>query len=615
MKLSLLIILINLLSTALLYPQVEDKALVKIGKYALSEKEYIERIEMTPLLGRKLKGENRKVNEDFLYSLIGEKLLALGAYEFGIDTLPLVKHSLKEFEKMFVRDALYTQKIITPSKAAGEERLNKYLLNPSIIFVHFIKSQSQKEINNIYSLIKLGAPFDSIYVELSNAATDTMTIGIGNLPEADEHKVFALELDEVSTPIESEGLWYIFSVKKKYDPVFARTSGWETEFKRLRKIAAERAEHDFYRDYISNFFASKQVQANGKLLHLLAQHIELILSHKFAKAGDKPDKLALDVIDLLQIEDRISADTLELTYVKLEKKILSLRDFLRFFRFEQFWVKDIEPSEGALYKSIVSTLNTKTKKFIEWELLAAEGYRLGLNKTADVVYQTNMWRENYLFTLMRSNFADSTSASEAEYQNYYEINFRSKKTPQLVNIIEVLTDSLSIAGQVLDELEKGVDIKELARQYSKREWTKSSDGEFGYFPVNNHGELGRIAATMEIGEIYGPVSVKEGFSIFKLIGKKDEVEQLFEYDKVKHEVEQAVKYKTLNDAISKYTTSLAVKYNVEINIELFNSIKVTNINAIVFKHLGFGGKITGVPLLGPFYEWATPWLELKNQNP
>ncbi|HRI45876.1 MAG TPA: hypothetical protein PK559_02125, partial [Ignavibacteriaceae bacterium] len=109
------------------HAQVEDKPLVKIGNYTIFEKEYIERIEMTPLLGRKLKGENRKVREDFLYSLIGEKILSIGAKDYGLDTLELVKHSLNEFEKMFVRDALYKKVVIEPSKEVAENLLNQYL--------------------------------------------------------------------------------------------------------------------------------------------------------------------------------------------------------------------------------------------------------------------------------------------------------------------------------------------------------------------------------------------------------------------------------------------------------------------------------------------------------
>lgn len=589
--------------------QVEDKPLVKIGNYTIFEKEYIERMEMTPLLGRKLKGENRKVREDFLYSLIGEKILSIGAKDYGLDTLELVKHSLNEFEKMFVRDALYKKVVIEPSKEVAENLLNQYLFSPSIVFTHLIKAETKKEIDNIYNLLRLGANFDSIYVEISNSKTDTLTFGIGNLSEEDEVKLFSTPLNGFTEPINLEDKWFIFSIKKKYDPVFAQTAGWEVEFKRLKKVAEERAENKFYREYLTKFFSNKKVNANGKMLHFLAFHVENLLKRKYEKAKPKPDKQTLELINLLQIEDKISLDTLNQPYVSLDDKTHSLKDFIRFFRFEQFSVNSID------YQSIVSVLNTKTKKFIEWELLAAEGYKHQLNSSSEVKYQTQIWRDNYLFTLMRNKFLDSASTTQSDLNKYYEENFRKRKIPSQVNIIEILTDSLQKVYFLLDELEKGTNIKELASEYSIRDWTKKTSGEFGFFPITSHGEIGRIASQMEIGEIYGPLQVKEGYSIFKLIGKKDEVEENIPFDKVESEIKQAVHYKSINDAITRYTVSKANELGIEINNSTFESVKITNINAIVFKHLGFGGKITAVPLLSPFFEWATPWLEQNNINP
>ncbi|MDP2301938.1 MAG: peptidylprolyl isomerase [Ignavibacteria bacterium] len=610
MKIKLsLVLAIYLFHSASMIAQVVDKPLVKIGNYKLSEKEYIERVEMTPLLGRKLKGENRKVKEDFLYSLIGEKLLAIGARDYGIDTLELVKHSLIEFEKMFVRDALYKRKIVEPSRADGEELFDRYLFSPSIVFTTFIHANTKKEIDDIYNLLKLGTPFDSLYVELADAKTDTLTFGIGNLPESDEVKLFGVGLNEFTEPIQLDDKWFLFNIKKKYDPVFAKSAGWEVEFKRLKKVAEGRAEDKYYRDFTKSFFANKIVQANGKMLHFLAAHIENVLKKKYEKVNPKPDKLTLELIDLLQIEDKISPDTLNQPYIQLEQKNHSLKDFIRFFRFEQFSLSTID------YQSIVTLLNNKTKKYIEWELLAHEGYRLNLDKTEEVKYQTNMWRENYLFSLMRNKFMDSTSANSADYQKYYEENYRSKKIPSQVNILEILTDSLNNVYFILDEIEKGVDFKELASKYSNREWTKSSQGEFGFFPITNHGDIGTIASRMEIGEIYGPLKVKEGYSIFKLVGKKEEIEQITPFEKVQSEIEQVVKFKKINDAISSYTASKAVELGVEIDSDYFEQLKISNINALVFKHLGFGGKVTAVPLLTPFFEWATPWLENQNVNP
>ena len=87
--------------------------------------------------------------------------------------------------------------------------------------------------------------------------------------------------------------------------------------------------------------------------------------------------------------------------------------------------------------------------------------------------------------------------------------------------MKFLTDSLEIIESVVRELEKGADFRKLASLHTKRTWTKNNGGEFGFFPVTMYGDIGRIAATMNIGEIYGPIKLPEGYSIFKLIDKRE----------------------------------------------------------------------------------------------
>ena len=187
----------------------------------------------------------------------------------------------------------------------------------------------------------------------------------------------------------------------------------------------------------------------------------------------------------------------------------------------------------------------------------------------------------------------------------------------MVNVAEILTDSLEIVNFVLKEVENGTGFKELARDFNKREWTKSTDGEYGFFPVNLHGEIGRIAAEMNIGEVYGPIKVKEGYSIIKLLDKK-EAESLppsRSFEEVKNDLKTEITNEVIfKDRVMK-TVSLANQHGITINYDALKKVEVTNLSSFGIRNLGFGGKITAVPIIAPFSNWVPIWMESQKELP
>jgi hypothetical protein len=138
----------------------------------------------------------------------------------------------------------------------------------------------------------------------------------------------------------------------------------------------------------------------------------------------------------------------------------------------------------------------------------------------------------------------------------------------------------------------------------------------GFFPVTDYGEIGRIAGGMEIGDFYGPLKIPEGYSLFKLIDKREkESEFITDFDKVKDKIKMELKYQKFSKLIIDKTIELANKYSVEINKELLESLEVTNTTSVFYRYLGFGGRLLAVPMTIPNYNWVKPWLEQKSPTP
>jgi hypothetical protein len=121
---------------------------------------------------------------------------------------------------------------------------------------------------------------------------------------------------------------------------------------------------------------------------------------------------------------------------------------------------------------------------------------------------------------------------------------------------------------------------------------------------------------MEVGEVYGPLKVDEGYSIFKLIGKREpEKETLLPFEESKEKLKAELTQKKLSKFFIDYTVELANKYKINIDEPNFRSLRVNDFKLYTIRHMGFGGRITAVPLTIPFYQWADEWEKSKREMP
>lgn len=584
----------------------EDGIIARIGNDDISVKEFLYRYELTPQLFRENKNIKPELKKEFLYSLIAEKLLAQFARDSFIDTSKIVRETIKSYEEMFVRDALYKKEIGDKSIEKEDSLLDIYLSGPSKIFVIYLSSSNEKQADDLYNLLDSGAPFDSLYSELPDSSKDTLMLVRGQLGESGEEEVFNLQVNAFSHPVLINNTWFVVKLLSGSNPVLDKEQGWETEYKYLQKLSKTRAEHEFYKSYMLKFFDGINAKANAKLMKSLGKEIYKILLSKRI-AYNSPQRIFLEPYDLLKIKKIIGSDTLSMTYIKLEDKQITLNKFIEFFRFEPFFVDTID------YRKVLGILNGKTKTFIEYQLLTEEGYRQGLQNSEEVRENLKRWTENYFSQLISSEFIDSVDVSDEDLKEYLNMIKRGKFSIKKVNIVELYTDSLEIAEQVLKKLDEGENLEDLVKLYSNKQ--DSEKIESGFFPVTSRGEIGQIADRMSIGDVYGPVSYENGYLIFKLIGVEEDSVMNFENkNKLDEDIRREIKFKKSYEALNKFIAKLANKYGFSFNEELLNQINVTSITSVLYDYLGFGGRILAVPLLTPNMEWVKVW-ENMQYNP
>lgn len=606
-------LLITVLAGYCYSQNLSNEPVAKIGSKEISQEEFLKRYELTPFVKKDDSRFQSSSKLSFLYTLAAEKLLALEAEAEGLDQLPVIRFSVEQVEKMFARHKLFEFEISNKINPTDNEIIEDFGKYNSTLYVKFLFSTDEEEIYNLHSFLENGIHFDSILIESPEFEEQKEPIEIvyGQMDESVEDFLFALSPGEFTTPILTPDGWYIFKLINRSEQTLNTEEDKREALNEIKKVIEARQTRKLYNKFYEYFFKDLRIDIDPVLFESLTQKISKQLSLQ-SQANDSSDTRLFNLSsdDVIEIENSFGEDSLELNFVLLPSDPLSLKSVIRTLAFNGF------NSEKSELTYLRAKLDYQIKDLIEKELLSREAIKRGYHLLPEVREEVEMWKENYLFQAIQNKFLDSVRVTEKELKEHYNKISKPENYPPLVNIIEILTDSLEAVDLILRELEEGKDFEELALVYNKREATQSSGGVYGLNPFSYYGEIGTIASEMEIGEVYGPLELPEGYSIFKVIDKEDEkVIMPDPFEKVRDKIYKEVVFTKVKGKLAKFTARLAVKYGVGINTEVLNSIQVTNINSFGIRYLGFGGSLTAVPLVAPNTDWVEEWIKKQQELP
>ncbi|MGE5847701.1 MAG: peptidylprolyl isomerase, partial [Ignavibacteria bacterium] len=556
------------------------------------------------------KEDKLKEKQDFLHQLIAEKLLSIEAGRRGSDTLEAFKDLMIPLENMFVRDALYTSEIKNKISYSKNDIDEGVLRISKLLKLKFIYSKDQHEIEEIFSLLLKGASFDSL-LNLRNEAEEQKVpreVTFGAMEKPVEDAVYSLKIGEFTRPVESEDGFYILKLIDIENNLNLKDQ--ELIREDVKRIVQTRAEFGRYQEYHRNLFGKERAAADREIFEKLSSEFVKKFKEKYSvQKKEYGDKFFLINGEISSVSKSFQPDLLSRPFIKLEKPF-NLKIFLNQLSQEGFYVQD------TTELSIRSSLSSYIRKFIEDQVLTEEGERNGFDNSDEVKKYTGMWKDYYLSKMLMMNMFDSVKVGEEEAYSLYKQNKDMNIHLPLINIAEVLTDSLEVIETVMNELAAGKNIKELAKKYTKRDSLKEKGGEFGFFPITKYGELGKIASQMSIGQIYGPVKLDEGYSVFQLIDKKEDTAGYkMDYKDVKDQIILMLTMEKFEKYVNEYNASLAQTYGVKIYEDVLKNIENSYINLVVVRYMGFGGEIYAVPVTEQYSGWYEVWKERQKLNP
>jgi len=163
-------------------------------------------------------------------------------------------------------------------------------------------------------------------------------------------------------------------------------------------------------------------------------------------------------------------------------------------------------------------------------LLPLHAREMGIHEAEHVAKGIESTRRQALIERIRQiAVLETLDPSKEEMRVYYEAHKDIYVRAERISILEILVDTRVQADSLLAAIERGEDLDELARRYSRRSTRiRRAGGRMQLLRPDKYGNMGWEAENAEIGQIVGPVKTAQGFTVFKVLKKIPGFQQSFD---------------------------------------------------------------------------------------
>lgn len=156
-------------------------------------------------------------------------------------------------------------------------------------------------------------------------------------------------------------------------------------------------------------------------------------------------------------------------------------------------------------------------------MLVEAALRAGVDEEAEAVEWLGNQANQLLISALRARLLRAkVTIAENELRQFYEAHAERYMHPEQIEVQEVLVETEAEALRLMEQIQKGARLGDLAKKYSIRSLEDlDEEGRF-HFHLFEQAFLGgfvEVAEKAEIGVLTGPAKVDEGYSIFKVLSR------------------------------------------------------------------------------------------------
>lgn len=489
-----------------------------IPKYLQSEKTGIERV------------------RNHLQTMIDRELLAMEALAQSIDQSPRFLKKMRRFKEKRLLAVFQAREIrvkITQEEVA--EYFEREGLSRAVRFDEILVEGEDKAAAALGEL-KASKGFSEVAEKYSSGTRSAARGGEEgtyitplDVPPGVRDALFSLEVGEVSEPVKrGENRFAIYKLTD------AATLGLNDDV--LHKI---------YRTLYIEKYADQRVAIAAKLRD---------------EYGVEIDQAGWDLF-LKKIDDQASFETAEERSITLYRHPggkITAEDFIDAARTVKLPLASFADSAQAI--------SFADRTVVANAVIVEAALRAGIHREEEVARTLDERREQLLMILLREQLMeDELAVTAEEVRSYYDSHRDDFARPKLY-LQELLVETEEEAQSLAEQIRSGASLGELAKTHSTRP-AEQQDGEGNMhihdFERARYSRLVRAAQEAPLGELTGPVEVKGGYSVFKVVSREEGSQS---FAQAKKRVEATVKWLRKQVIFEQYLAELREKYAAQVTI-------------------------------------------------
>ncbi len=593
---NLLFLTFTLLLFSSLFAQDPNTVLAEAGKEKITARDFKIRFELSPFVSKRAGTNIDSLKTDFLYSMITEKMWYLEGLDRGLDRSEEFRFYFKPVEDIFLRDALFKKEVESKIMLSADDVTNTIFKAGRTLKTSSLVSQDSAVINELAALLKASktVKLDSLLKlpRFSGVKESPVEINLGTLMDEEvEDHLFRLKPGEVSIPVRSEIGWVIFRIENIVTTPFDLTDKKQTD--QAKQTVKDRRAMHATRAFLKQLAGGRTINIDETAFKSAAAKIHDVISKApFPSAGKSDSSVVLTDNDWKRIRTELGIPGLEQRLFFIDNETVTVRDFLANLAFEEH--KFSSRDRAAVYQR----LSRLAKDFVQQQILTLEAKRQALQSSPEVIRDLAEWKQNMMAQMLKVSFLDSVRVSDKDIEDYYRDEVLKDKDFLLVNLLILTVNDLGIIEKVLNETSAGKPFESVIKEFGNSDTLVNANGETGLKPAAFLGDIGIIASKLNPGELYGPIKRGDGFSLLMVKEKREMNDSLKkEFENSKALLSNYLFQKRLNTFMAKKTLDLTAKYNAKVYADRLKDIKTTEVMMFVHRLMGFGGRVSGTPLL------------------
>lgn len=486
---------------------------------------------------------------------IDERILVQEGYRTGLDKDQEIQLLVDGQKTRFLLDDLYKIRVIEKAKPSTTEIKAYYNKSKEELHLKHILVKERSEADEIYSLLKKGADFDTLAREKSIDPTaqqnggDLSWVAWGMMVDPFQEAAWKLKAGQISGPVNTQYGWHIIKLEERKDVED------QLPFDQIKESIAKRLDSVKRRQLVDSFLDNLKQKAKIKInpaaLELVKSRDQQLMSQDTSRTV-KQMGAYLDS-SLFGIDEKNSL------FANYKGGQVTVGDFLQRYTILSVGRKPALNDEESLKQFVFQTLMA--------ELLEKEALRLRLDKKKNFQENIKKLQEKMMADKLRNDLLlAQINVTEEEIKTYYDSHKDQFTHPVRVRVQEIMLPSEQEATAVLKQLKAGANFSKLARQKTVRANAKEKGGDLGYFSQSQYPGLFNACQNLKVGELAGPVIQGGSFSVIKFLGRKESAQKT--YEEAQKEVETKAltekKQRTYNDWIASRKALVKVEVNTEL---------------------------------------------------